>query len=49
MPQLGAHIYPDTEEGMAAYKAMKARMEGEVSNDEPDEKPDPKPKKKAKE
>lgn len=28
MPQLGPHIYPDTEEGKAAYKAMKARMEG---------------------
>jgi hypothetical protein len=28
MPQLGPHIYPDTEEGKAAYRAMKDRMEG---------------------
>lgn len=31
MPQLGPHIYPDTKEGKEAYRAMKARMEGEVA------------------
>jgi hypothetical protein len=28
MPQLGPHIYPDTDEGKEAHRAMKARMEG---------------------